>query len=341
MRVRIRNPSPERIPGGKASGQPPIEIDPDQIRRGITVEMEHTRDPRVAYEIAVDHLYEIPDYYSRLAAMERAAGLRGLGAPIAAASIAILDRYFETGGDFAGPSSGNHSKAVERAMRDLVHEAKWNKAARRAFAQASIFERTLNPPAIVQTIYVRPSIQVVMLAGLYDSLTGGFWTPPDPSGITEWIGSEAGGRAYFFAALNSPPRVLTLPAGKVEVETHQDVLALLLKIARDAALPAAWFAPLVEQQVMQKLEVRIAGGAYSTSARRVLMALVGQVGARASSELAKLATAQLDAFPAFPTGDGRLTATVPPKAKPWYRNGWILVGAGGAAVGGAALAARR
>lgn len=71
----IQNPSPERIPGGRAAGQPQINVDPWELRRGIQVELEHTSDPRVAYEIALDHLYEIPDYYTRLAAMERGAGL--------------------------------------------------------------------------------------------------------------------------------------------------------------------------------------------------------------------------------------------------------------------------
>lgn len=75
----ILNPSPERIPGGRAAGQLPINVDPWELRRGIQVELEHTNDPRVAYEIALDHLYEIPDYYTRLAVMERAAGLGGVG----------------------------------------------------------------------------------------------------------------------------------------------------------------------------------------------------------------------------------------------------------------------
>lgn len=71
----IQNPRPERIPGGRAAKQPPINIDPWQIQRGVQVELEHTRDPRIACEIAVDHLYETPDYYTRLDQMERGAGL--------------------------------------------------------------------------------------------------------------------------------------------------------------------------------------------------------------------------------------------------------------------------
>ena len=42
-----------------------------QLALGIQVEMEHTGDPREAREIALDHLMELPDYYSRLAKMEK------------------------------------------------------------------------------------------------------------------------------------------------------------------------------------------------------------------------------------------------------------------------------
>jgi len=37
-----------------------------QLEIGIEVEMEHTKNPNIAEGIALDHLIEIPDYYSRL-----------------------------------------------------------------------------------------------------------------------------------------------------------------------------------------------------------------------------------------------------------------------------------
>jgi len=45
-------------------------VDPEQLKMGIEVEMEHTDDPEISKNIALDHLAEIPDYYTRLAAME-------------------------------------------------------------------------------------------------------------------------------------------------------------------------------------------------------------------------------------------------------------------------------
>lgn len=44
-----------------------------QIEKGVRVEFEHTKDRRLAHEIARDHLEEFPDYYDRLHSMEKKA----------------------------------------------------------------------------------------------------------------------------------------------------------------------------------------------------------------------------------------------------------------------------
>jgi len=38
-----------------------------QLRMGLKVESEHTKNHELAMEIALDHLLEFPDYYTRLA----------------------------------------------------------------------------------------------------------------------------------------------------------------------------------------------------------------------------------------------------------------------------------
>jgi len=60
------------------------DVDLEQFRKGLSVELEHgERDPATDVthddeittgKIALAHLREIPDYYTRLEAMERAAG---------------------------------------------------------------------------------------------------------------------------------------------------------------------------------------------------------------------------------------------------------------------------
>ena len=41
-----------------------------ELEKGIIIEMEHTNDKLIAKEIALDHLYEMPDYYSKLLLIE-------------------------------------------------------------------------------------------------------------------------------------------------------------------------------------------------------------------------------------------------------------------------------
>lgn len=60
------------------------EVDLDQLRRGMAVELEHGRrdpltdvtndDPLLTAKIALAHLREMPDYYDRLARMEAEGG---------------------------------------------------------------------------------------------------------------------------------------------------------------------------------------------------------------------------------------------------------------------------
>jgi len=70
----------DKIPGGKSAGMNLYDIanyhncDIDelsnQLQIGIKVEMEHTSDRKIAEEIAMDHLYEDPKYYTKLATIE-------------------------------------------------------------------------------------------------------------------------------------------------------------------------------------------------------------------------------------------------------------------------------
>ena len=59
----------------KRDGFTEKDADPEQLKMGIKVEMEHTSDPLIAKRIALDHLTEIKDYYTRLAKMEKEAGV--------------------------------------------------------------------------------------------------------------------------------------------------------------------------------------------------------------------------------------------------------------------------
>lgn len=60
----------EKVQGGLADGRPDSDFDPEALKQGMKVEMEHTDDPETAREIAKDHLVEHPEYYGALEKME-------------------------------------------------------------------------------------------------------------------------------------------------------------------------------------------------------------------------------------------------------------------------------
>jgi hypothetical protein len=55
---------------GKSKNRPDSDFDPEQLKMGTAVEMEHGLGKEAAKEIAKDHLAELPDYYTRLKKME-------------------------------------------------------------------------------------------------------------------------------------------------------------------------------------------------------------------------------------------------------------------------------
>lgn len=61
----------DKLPGGHADGKPITNYDLNQLLSGINFERDHTKDNILALELAMDHLERIPDYYRRLAIMDR------------------------------------------------------------------------------------------------------------------------------------------------------------------------------------------------------------------------------------------------------------------------------
>ena len=53
------------------------DMSKSELDMGIKVEMEHTSNKELSKKIALDHLAEIPDYYTRLAKMEADAKAEG------------------------------------------------------------------------------------------------------------------------------------------------------------------------------------------------------------------------------------------------------------------------
>jgi hypothetical protein len=60
----------------KEKGFEEKDADSKELAMGIKVESEHTTNPLIAKRIALDHLAEIKDYYTRLKKMEGDAGIK-------------------------------------------------------------------------------------------------------------------------------------------------------------------------------------------------------------------------------------------------------------------------
>jgi len=76
-----------KLSGGIGDNTPINQISPTELSTGIQIEMEHTNDPKIAKEIAIDHLTIDPEYYKKLIAAGltkefQAGSSSGFGDPI-------------------------------------------------------------------------------------------------------------------------------------------------------------------------------------------------------------------------------------------------------------------
>ena len=70
-KIKIIIRDKEKLKGGKGDYRPDSDFDPEQLEIGIQHEMEHTKDRKIAKEIAKDHLCEDPNYYKKLKKIEK------------------------------------------------------------------------------------------------------------------------------------------------------------------------------------------------------------------------------------------------------------------------------
>lgn len=62
----INNLTNNKLKGGSGDNTPSDKVNPNQLSLGVQIEMEHSNDPEIAKEIAMDHLTEDPEYYTKL-----------------------------------------------------------------------------------------------------------------------------------------------------------------------------------------------------------------------------------------------------------------------------------
>ncbi len=114
----------DEIKGGKADGMNiedvaemhGMSVDDmfDEFSKGVRHEMEHTSESRVAVEIALDHLYEDPEYYTKLEGME----MGGEATEATTSSSAgVYDAPF--GGPKKDPLKLSNPDTVEKELRSV------------------------------------------------------------------------------------------------------------------------------------------------------------------------------------------------------------------------------
>ena len=89
----------------------------DQMEKGVNVEMEHTSEMLLAFEIAMDHLYEDPKYYDKLETIEGDSHKEEAKEATSSASVGTYDAPI--GGGRRDPLQIDTPKSVYSKLRSV------------------------------------------------------------------------------------------------------------------------------------------------------------------------------------------------------------------------------
>lgn len=117
QRCRADHDWQERLPGGTT--RHPSEFEYEALVRGTLAELEHTTDPCIAMEIAMDHLDEDPSYYDPHP--------RRFHNPSSCGSGCVLAKH--------AWKTGDTTPEVRRAAREMA-EKRWTLSPREARMKA-------------------------------------------------------------------------------------------------------------------------------------------------------------------------------------------------------------
>ena len=100
------------LTGGVGDVTAPSNVNTKELSIGVQVEMEHTNDEKIATEIAMDHLTEDPEYYSKLVA----AGLAKEFSPSANSGLGDPNQSIND-----APRIGNNSVSSNNIVGNIGH----------------------------------------------------------------------------------------------------------------------------------------------------------------------------------------------------------------------------
>ena len=102
----------DSLVGGAGDVTAPSNVNTKELSIGVQVEMEHTNDEKIATEIAMDHLTEDPEYYSKLVA----AGLAKEFSPSANSGLGDPNQSIND-----APRIGNNSVSSNNIVGNIGH----------------------------------------------------------------------------------------------------------------------------------------------------------------------------------------------------------------------------
>lgn len=113
----------KRLPGGHV--RDPDDFDAKQLRIGAKHEHEHTSDDDIASEIAMDHLSEDPDYYTKLKQVEKALPKKSKDKPVkkTPSSKASKKQTGKTGKPrYTYPQEKGGAKTAQQPLIPIQHD---------------------------------------------------------------------------------------------------------------------------------------------------------------------------------------------------------------------------
>jgi len=70
-KIKIVIKDKQKLKGGKGDNRPDSDFDAKDLEDAIEHKLEHTKDRKIAKEIAKDHLSEDPNYYKKTKKIEK------------------------------------------------------------------------------------------------------------------------------------------------------------------------------------------------------------------------------------------------------------------------------
>jgi len=209
-----------KLPGGVGDNTPTDQVDPNQLSIGVQVEMEHTNDLDIAKEIAMDHLTEDPEYYTKLIK----AGLASEFQPSHNSGFGDPDQGFNDSSrvGHGGLKTGNvHGKMGDTSIGQV--------------------DGRNSDPIVNKTIDIEleeqvfNSLEEAMLDEKKRRKQGGKKRKPKPTNSALWARAKAAARAKFdvYPCVPLDSKALTKNGWKSYEELNKGELILTYNIEKD------------------------------------------------------------------------------------------------------------